>query len=114
MVTFSLSSLPSKRFIESDLNVLQVFFMLSFFLSINDSPTKNGCLWPMHNSQLQAAQKGANDATKTLKRGISEVVVIAADTEPLEILLHLPLLAAEDKVHLYENLLNGCEVVESQ
>lgn len=38
-------------------------------------------------------------ATKTLNRGISEVVVMAADTEPIEILLHLPLLA-EDKVRL--------------
>ena len=36
-------------------------------------------------------------ATKTLNRGISEFVVMAADTEPIEILLHLPLLA-EDKV----------------
>lgn len=35
-------------------------------------------------------------ATKTLNRGISEVVIMAADTEPIEILLHLPLLA-EDK-----------------
>lgn len=38
-------------------------------------------------------------ATKTLNRGISEFVVMAADTEPIEILLHLPLLA-EDKVWL--------------
>jgi len=37
-------------------------------------------------------------ATKTLNRGISEFVVMAADAEPLEILLHLPLLA-EDKVY---------------
>lgn len=36
-------------------------------------------------------------ATKTLNRGICEIVVMAADTEPLEILLHLPILA-EDKV----------------
>ena len=41
-------------------------------------------------------KKGANEATKTLNRGISEFVVMAADAEPLEILLHLPLLA-EDK-----------------
>lgn len=40
--------------------------------------------------------QGANEATKTLNRGIAEFVVMAADTEPLEILLHLPLLA-EDK-----------------
>ncbi|KAK9947585.1 hypothetical protein M0R45_003201 [Rubus argutus] len=41
-------------------------------------------------------KKGANEATKTLNRGIAEFIVMAADTEPLEILLHLPLLA-EDK-----------------
>lgn len=41
-------------------------------------------------------------ATKTLNRGISEVVVMAADTEPIEILLHLPLLA-EDKVSQNKN-----------
>ncbi|KVH93788.1 H/ACA ribonucleoprotein complex, subunit Nhp2, eukaryote, partial [Cynara cardunculus var. scolymus] len=41
-------------------------------------------------------KKGANEATKTLNRGISEFVVMAADAEPLEIILHLPLLA-EDK-----------------
>lgn len=37
-------------------------------------------------------------ATKTLNRGTSEFIVMAADTEPLEILLHLPL-QAEDKVY---------------
>ena len=36
-------------------------------------------------------------ATKCLNRGIAEFIVMAADTEPLEILLHLPLLC-EDKV----------------
>ena len=43
-------------------------------------------------------KKGANEATKTLNRGQSELIVIAADTEPLEIVLHLPLLC-EDKVN---------------
>ena len=46
-----------------------------------------------HFKQLR---KGANEATKTLNRGISEFIVMAADAEPLEILLHLPLLC-EDK-----------------
>ncbi|KAI1851122.1 hypothetical protein JX265_002833 [Neoarthrinium moseri] len=46
-----------------------------------------------HYRQLK---KGANEATKTLNRGISEIVILAADTTPLAILLHLPLLA-EDK-----------------
>jgi len=41
-------------------------------------------------------KKGANEATKTLNRGISEIIILAADTQPLAILLHLPLLA-EDK-----------------
>nr|CCA18903.1 13 kDa ribonucleoproteinassociated protein putative [Albugo laibachii Nc14] len=41
-------------------------------------------------------KKGANEATKTLNRGISEFIIMAADAEPLEILLHLPLLC-EDK-----------------
>jgi U4/U6 small nuclear ribonucleoprotein SNU13 len=35
-------------------------------------------------------------ATKALNRGIAEFIVLTADTEPLEILLHLPLLC-EDK-----------------
>jgi len=39
-------------------------------------------------------------ATKTLNRGISEFIVMAADAEPLEIILHLPLLC-EDKVMLF-------------
>lgn len=41
-------------------------------------------------------RRGANEATKTLNRGISEFIVMAADAEPIEILLHLPLLC-EDK-----------------
>ncbi|KAL7081659.1 hypothetical protein ACP275_14G052600 [Erythranthe tilingii] len=72
--------------------------------------TVNPKAYPLADAQLsitildlvqQAAnykqlKKGANEATKTLNRGISEFVVMAADAEPLEILLHLPLLA-EDK-----------------
>lgn len=41
-------------------------------------------------------RRGANEATKTLNRNQSELIIMAADTEPLEILLHLPLLC-EDK-----------------
>lgn len=44
----------------------------------------------------RAPQRGANEATKTLNRGSSQLIVMAADAEPLEILLHLPLLC-EDK-----------------
>jgi len=45
-------------------------------------------------------KKGANETTKTLNRGISEFIVMAADAEPIEILLHLPLLC-EDKAVPY-------------
>lgn len=48
-------------------------------------------------------KKGANEATKTLNRGLSELIVLAADAEPLEIVLHLPLLC-EDKVRFINNL----------
>jgi len=47
-------------------------------------------------SHYHQLKKGANECTKTLNRGISEIVVLAADASPLAILLHLPLLA-EDK-----------------
>jgi len=47
-------------------------------------------------SHYHQLKKGANECTKTLNRGISELIILAADTEPLAILLHLPLLA-EDK-----------------
>ena len=47
-------------------------------------------------SNYKQLKKGANEATKTLNRGIAECIILAADAEPLEILLHLPLLC-EDK-----------------
>jgi len=47
-------------------------------------------------SNYKQLKKGANEATKTLNRSIAEFIVLAADAEPLEILLHLPLLC-EDK-----------------
>jgi U4/U6 small nuclear ribonucleoprotein SNU13 len=47
-------------------------------------------------SLFRQLKKGANEATKTLNRGITELIIMAADTEPLAILLHLPLLC-EDK-----------------
>merc|ERR1712014_323752 len=47
----------------------------------------------MNYKQLK---KGANEATKALNRGQAEFVILASDAEPLEILLHIPLLC-EDK-----------------
>mmetsp|Transcript_26172 Transcript_26172/g.37535 ORF Transcript_26172/g.37535 Transcript_26172/m.37535 type:complete len:124 (-) Transcript_26172:278-649(-) len=48
------------------------------------------------STSYKQTKKGANEATKTLNRGISEMIIMAADAEPIEILLHLPLLC-EDK-----------------
>ena len=47
-------------------------------------------------TNYKQTKKGANEATKTLNRGISELIIMASDAEPIEILLHLPLLC-EDK-----------------
>jgi len=47
-------------------------------------------------SNFKQLKKGANEATKSLNRGIAELIVLAGDTNPIEILLHLPLLC-EDK-----------------
>ncbi|XP_058391902.1 NHP2-like protein 1 [Diceros bicornis minor] len=41
-------------------------------------------------------EKGADEAIKTLNRGISEFIVMAAEAKPLEIILHL-LLLCEDR-----------------
>jgi len=71
-----------------------------------------GKAWPLANAeqtnailelvqqagQYKQLKKGANEATKTLNRGIAEFIVLTADTEPLEILLHLPLLCEEKNV----------------
>ncbi|PSN59423.1 L30e-like protein [Corynespora cassiicola Philippines] len=72
--------------------------------------TDQSAAWPLADAALsqeildlvqqsthyRQIKKGANEATKTLNRGISEIVVLAADTTPLAIILHLPLLC-EDK-----------------
>eukprot|EP00769_Ergobibamus_cyprinoides_P000957 gnl/Ergobibamus_cyprinoides/1966.p2 GENE.gnl/Ergobibamus_cyprinoides/1966~~gnl/Ergobibamus_cyprinoides/1966.p2 ORF type:complete len:124 (+),score=46.93 gnl/Ergobibamus_cyprinoides/1966:130-501(+) len=47
-------------------------------------------------AHLKQLRRGANEATKALNKGDAAFVVLAANTEPLEILLHLPLLC-EDK-----------------
>jgi len=75
-----------------------------------DAAAVNAKAFPLADAQLSVAildlvqqaanykimKKGANEATKALNRGQAAFIVLAADTEPLEILLHLPLLC-EDK-----------------
>jgi U4/U6 small nuclear ribonucleoprotein SNU13 len=47
-------------------------------------------------SSYKKIKKGANESTKTLNRGITDLIILAADADPVEIILHLPLLC-EDK-----------------
>lgn len=66
-------------------------------------PVAIACLWPAKaNSSYVLMLCDITSyfliiaATKALNRGLTEFIVMAADAEPLEILLHLPLLC-EDK-----------------
>lgn len=43
-------------------------------------------------------------ATKTLNRGTSELVILAADTTPLPIVLHLPLLSEDKNIPVRKTL----------
>jgi U4/U6 small nuclear ribonucleoprotein SNU13 len=45
-----------------------------------------------HRRQIK---KGANEVTKAVNRNVAEIVILTADTEPLAILSHLPLLCEE-------------------
>jgi len=43
-------------------------------------------------------KKGTNETTKTIERGSAELVVIAEDVQPEEIVMHIPELADEKDV----------------
>ncbi|MHA1743244.1 MAG: 50S ribosomal protein L7Ae [Candidatus Heimdallarchaeota archaeon] len=43
-------------------------------------------------------RKGTNETTKAVERGIAQLVVIAEDVEPEEIVMHLPVLCDEKKI----------------
>jgi U4/U6 small nuclear ribonucleoprotein SNU13 len=65
-------------------------------LGLNISLTPCSAAWPQADAALsqeildlvqqathyRQLKKGANEATKTLNRGISELIVLAADTSP--------------------------------
>ncbi|BAM69467.1 MULTISPECIES: 50S ribosomal protein L7Ae [unclassified Methanothermobacter] len=42
--------------------------------------------------------KGTNEVTKAVERGVAQLVLIAEDVEPAEIVAHLPLLAEEKEI----------------
>lgn len=49
-------------------------------------------------NQSGKIRKGTNETTKALERGIAKLVLIAEDTDPPEIVAHLPLLCDDRKV----------------
>lgn len=47
-------------------------------------------------------RKGCNEVTKALEKGQAKLVVVAKDTQPKEIVMHLPLLAKEKSAKYVE------------
>ena|SRR5438309_1200844 len=43
-------------------------------------------------------RKGTNETTKAVEKGIAQLVIIAEDVEPQEIVMHLPALCEEKKI----------------
>ncbi|MEM0159517.1 MAG: 50S ribosomal protein L7Ae [Candidatus Micrarchaeaceae archaeon] len=48
--------------------------------------------------QSGAIKKGTNETTKSIERGIAQLVVIAEDVEPEEVVMHIPMLCEQRKV----------------
>jgi large subunit ribosomal protein L7Ae len=47
-------------------------------------------------------RKGVNEVTKAVERGVAKLVLIGADVEPPEVVMHLPMLCKEkDITYLY-------------
>lgn len=47
-----------------------------------------------------AIRKGVNEATKSIERGTSALIVLAEDVEPEEVVMHIPMLCEQKKAHL--------------
>ncbi len=47
-------------------------------------------------------EKGTNEVTKAIERGVAKLVVYAKDVEPKEIVQHLPILCKEKKIRCQE------------
>ncbi len=47
-------------------------------------------------------EKGSNEATKAAERGTAKLIVYAADVDPKQIVLHLPIICKEKNIHCVE------------
>ncbi|HLC59196.1 MAG TPA: 50S ribosomal protein L7Ae [archaeon] len=43
-------------------------------------------------------RRGTNEATKSIERGQAKLIIIAEDVDPIEIVMHLPILCEEKKI----------------
>ncbi|MEA3343846.1 MAG: 50S ribosomal protein L7Ae [archaeon] len=43
-------------------------------------------------------RKGTNEATKAIERGLAKLVVVAEDVEPIEVVMHIPMICKEKDV----------------
>lgn len=43
-------------------------------------------------------KKGTNEVTKTIERGVAKFVALAQDTQPEEVIMHLPVLCEEKSI----------------
>ncbi|MBI2184888.1 MAG: 50S ribosomal protein L7ae [Thaumarchaeota archaeon] len=48
--------------------------------------------------QTGKVRKGTNETTKAIERGVAKLVLIAEDTDPPEVVAHLPILCEEKKI----------------
>ena len=48
--------------------------------------------------QSGSVRKGVNEVTKSVERGLATLVLLAADVEPEEVVLHIPTLCEQKKI----------------
>lgn len=53
-------------------------------------------------SKTGKVEKGVNEVTKAVERGIAKVVVVASDVDPKELTQHLPILCEEKKIQFVQ------------
>ncbi|MEM2941261.1 MAG: ribosomal L7Ae/L30e/S12e/Gadd45 family protein [Thermoproteota archaeon] len=49
-------------------------------------------------SKTGKIKRGTNEATKALERGVAKIVYVAGNTDPVEVVLHIPLLSRDRKI----------------
>ena len=89
--------MPEPKLVEEKADAGDDEKVMSRAYPLADNTMQKAILDVMNQAKnFKLLKKGANETTKALNRGVADLIVLAADTEPLEIILHLPLLC-EDK-----------------